>query len=193
MSSRLACRSSTSRASCRRGHTPASVQSRSRRQQVTPEQPIRSAGTSAQDTPLRRAYTIPASAVRSSTGLPPGNRCRRGGRAGISGAIRSHRSLGTRSLFTPEACQNKAVEGGSWDGPWYRVHTEQFDAAFLPNAGEDVEAVDNVDVFVDLKDGSQWSPTIITLAQVEILMSRWATRGSPRRPLLLLLGWAHRP
>lgn len=99
ISSRLACRSSTSRASCRQGHTPTGVQSRSRRQQVTPEQ-IRSAGTSAQDTPLRRTYTIPVSAVRSSTGLRPGKRCRRGGRAGISGAIRSQRSLGTRSLST---------------------------------------------------------------------------------------------
>ncbi|MET8805913.1 hypothetical protein [Streptomyces sp. NPDC004546] len=35
---------------------------------------------------------------------------------------------------------------GSWDGPWYRVHTEQFEAASLPSAGEDLESVDNVDV-----------------------------------------------
>ncbi|MEV5239579.1 hypothetical protein AB0K89_10770 [Streptomyces cinnamoneus] len=66
---------------------------------------------------------------------------------------------------------------GSWDGPWYRVHTEQFEAAFLLDAGEDPEAADNVDVFVDLKDGSRWSATIITLAQVEILMKRWAASG----------------
>jgi hypothetical protein len=32
---------------------------------------------------------------------------------------------------------------GSWDGPWHRVHTEQFEAAFLPSAGEDLESVDN--------------------------------------------------
>ncbi|GAA2218823.1 hypothetical protein [Streptomyces nogalater] len=66
---------------------------------------------------------------------------------------------------------------GSWDGPWYRVRTEQFEAAFLPNRDEDLEFVDNVDVFVDLKDGSRWSATIITLAQVEILMKRWAASG----------------
>ncbi|MFI1200716.1 hypothetical protein ACH4VR_14915 [Streptomyces sp. NPDC020883] len=66
---------------------------------------------------------------------------------------------------------------GNWDGPWYRVQTEQFEAAFLPDAGEDPETVDNVDVFVDLKDGSRWSATIITLAQVEILMKRWAASG----------------
>ncbi|MQY07444.1 hypothetical protein [Actinomadura macrotermitis] len=66
---------------------------------------------------------------------------------------------------------------GTWDRPWYRVHTEQFEAAFLPGAGEDPEMVDNVDVFVDLKDGSKWSATSITLAQVEILMKRWAASG----------------
>lgn len=66
---------------------------------------------------------------------------------------------------------------GSWDGPWYRVYTDQFEAAFLPNAGEDLESVDNIDVFVDLKDDSRWSATIITLAQVEILMKRWAASG----------------
>jgi hypothetical protein len=68
-------------------------------------------------------------------------------------------------------------EPGNWDGPWYRVHTEQFEAAFLPNASEDLEAVENVDVFVDLKDGSRWSATIVTLAQVEILMNRWTPSG----------------
>ncbi|WP_131743376.1 hypothetical protein [Actinomadura roseirufa] len=66
---------------------------------------------------------------------------------------------------------------GAWDGPWYRVHTEQFEAAFLPSAGEDPDAVDNVDVLVELKDGSRWSATIITLSQVEILMKRWAASG----------------
>ncbi|WP_030985586.1 hypothetical protein [Streptomyces sp. NRRL S-1813] len=66
---------------------------------------------------------------------------------------------------------------GSWDGSWYRVRTEHFEAAFLPNTGEDLESVANVDVFVDLNDGSRWSATIITLAQVEILMRRWAASG----------------
>jgi hypothetical protein len=66
---------------------------------------------------------------------------------------------------------------GAWDGPFYRVHTEYFEAAFVPNAGEDLEAVDNIDVFVDLPDGSRWSATIITLAQVEIVMKRWEATG----------------
>ncbi|MBZ2407336.1 hypothetical protein ACWHAO_11250 [Streptomyces albidoflavus] len=66
---------------------------------------------------------------------------------------------------------------GGWDGPWYRVRTEHFEAAFLPDAGEDLESVDDVDVLVNLKDGSRWSATIITLAQVEAHMKRWATSG----------------
>ncbi|MFJ6669186.1 hypothetical protein [Streptomyces sp. NPDC091383] len=70
-----------------------------------------------------------------------------------------------------------STPSGSWDGPWYRVHTEQFEAAFLPDAGEDLESVDSVDVFVDLNDGSRWSATIITVAQVEILMKRWTAGG----------------
>lgn len=72
---------------------------------------------------------------------------------------------------------SQSGQPGSWDGPFYRVHTEHFEAAFVPNAGEDLEAVDNVDVFVDLPDGSRWSATIITLAQVELVMKRWATSG----------------
>ncbi|MEU5299229.1 hypothetical protein ACH4YO_01975 [Streptomyces noursei] len=64
-----------------------------------------------------------------------------------------------------------------WDGPWYRVRTEQFEAAFLPDAGENPETVDNVDVEVRLRDGSRWSATLFTVAQVEVLMKRWAASG----------------
>ncbi|GAA3381483.1 hypothetical protein GCM10020367_72910 [Streptomyces sannanensis] len=63
------------------------------------------------------------------------------------------------------------------DGPWYRVRTEHFEAAFLPNAGEKLESVDNIDVFVDLNDGTRWSATVITLAQVETIMKRWVATG----------------
>ncbi|MDQ0982725.1 hypothetical protein QFZ71_000008 [Streptomyces sp. V2I9] len=79
---------------------PASVQSRSRRQAVTPLQPVRSAGTSLQLTFLRSTYTMPRRAARSSAGRRPGYRWRRGGRGGSSGAIRSHRASGTRSSDT---------------------------------------------------------------------------------------------
>lgn len=72
---------------------------------------------------------------------------------------------------------SNSTQPGQWDGPWYRVRTEHFEAAFLPNAGEDLESVDNVDVFVDLMDGSRWSATIITLGQVEVVMAGWAESG----------------
>ncbi|MEV7076273.1 hypothetical protein [Streptomyces sp. NPDC093990] len=72
---------------------------------------------------------------------------------------------------------SRSTTPGSWDGPWYRVHTAHFEAAFLPSAGEDLESVDNVDVFVDLRDGCRWRATIITVDQVEILMKRWAASG----------------
>ncbi|MFC1429323.1 hypothetical protein ACEZDB_01440 [Streptacidiphilus sp. N1-3] len=72
---------------------------------------------------------------------------------------------------------SSSTQPGHWDEPWCRVRTEHFEASFLPNAGEDLESVDNVDVFVDLKDGSRWSATIITLEQVGIIMARWAESG----------------
>ncbi|WP_406098283.1 hypothetical protein [Kitasatospora purpeofusca] len=47
----------------------------------------------------------------------------------------------------------------------------------MPNADQDLESVDNIDVFVNLKDGTRWSATVITLAQVETIMGRWAATG----------------
>jgi hypothetical protein len=70
------------------------------------------------------------------------------------------------------------MQGGSlergWDGPWYRVRAEVFEASFLPSEGEDLDVVCNVDVFVTLKDGSRWTATVFTVAEVERLMKLWA-------------------
>ncbi|TDT39650.1 hypothetical protein EV562_10320 [Streptomyces sp. BK208] len=99
-SKRSALRSSLRRVECRRGQTPASVQSLSRRQAVTPEQSTISAGTSRQATPVRRTYITPPRAARSGTRNRPGHRRRRSGAGGSSGATRSHRSSGTRSART---------------------------------------------------------------------------------------------
>lgn len=60
-----------------------------------------------------------------------------------------------------------------WDGPWYRVRTDVFEASFLPS-DEELDSVCNIDVFVDLKDGSRWSATVFTVAEVERLMETWA-------------------
>lgn len=66
----------------------------------------------------------------------------------------------------------KATDQG-WDEPWYRVRTDRFEASFLPSADEDLDAVCNVDVEVQLAaDGSRWSATVFTLAEVERLMKR---------------------
>ncbi|MFG3223906.1 hypothetical protein ACGF07_03850 [Kitasatospora sp. NPDC048194] len=59
----------------------------------------------------------------------------------------------------------------------YRVRTEHFEAAFLPSADEHVDSVESIDVFVDLNDGTRWSATVITLAQVKTVMERWAATG----------------
>jgi hypothetical protein len=42
---------------------------------------------------------------------------------------------------------------------------------------QDVETVCNIDVFVDLPDGSRWSAAVFTLAEVECLMNWWASTG----------------
>ncbi|MEV7509160.1 hypothetical protein AB0O57_14540 [Streptomyces sp. NPDC091201] len=68
------------------------------------------------------------------------------------------------------------VERG-WDEPWYRVRTDAFEASFLPGAGEDLDALCNVDLFVTLNDGSRWTATVFTVAEVERLMKVLAESG----------------
>ncbi|KUH35642.1 MULTISPECIES: hypothetical protein [Streptomyces] len=65
------------------------------------------------------------------------------------------------------------IERG-WDAPWYRVRTESFQASFLPSDGEDLAEVCHIDVFVTLTDGSRWTATVFTVAEVEHLMNLWA-------------------
>lgn len=62
----------------------------------------------------------------------------------------------------------------AWDGPWYRVRTESFEASFLPNPDDDLDLVCNVDLEVRLLDGSRWSATVFTVAEVARLMETWA-------------------
>ncbi|MFF2145770.1 hypothetical protein [Kitasatospora sp. NPDC058190] len=64
-----------------------------------------------------------------------------------------------------------------WDGPYYRVRTDGFEAFFLPNPGEVLDQVRNVDAEVRLLDGSRWSATIFTVAEVSRLMKRWEETG----------------
>jgi len=69
---RLALRRRRSNSCCNRSQTPASCQSRSRRQQVTPEPQPSSGGKSSHAMPVRSTNRIPLSAARSQMrGLPP--------------------------------------------------------------------------------------------------------------------------
>ncbi|MFI6725645.1 hypothetical protein [Streptomyces atratus] len=75
------------------------------------------------------------------------------------------------------SAQSTATEQG-WDEPWYRICTDRFEASFLPGTGEDLDAVSNVDVEVrSVEDGSRWSATVFTIAEVERLMEKGSRTG----------------
>src|SRR5262245_18661913 len=90
------------------GQTPASVQSRSRRQQVTPlPQPI-SAGTIDQAMPDLSTKTMPARAFRSSTrGRPPSGQA---GRLGIRGSISAHSSSEISAAMRSPPCYAQRLD-----------------------------------------------------------------------------------
>lgn len=83
---RSASRSFASSTSCSRSQTPAACQSRRRRQQLMPlPQPI-SRGSRSQRRPVCRMNRMPVSTARSSSGLRPGYRERRGLGGGNNGS-----------------------------------------------------------------------------------------------------------
>src|SRR5262249_8542206 len=92
--------SSASSASCSRCHTPASCQSRSRRQAVIPDPKPSSCGKNSHGIPVYRTNRIPDRTFRSSSRFRPGWSARRG-TTGSRGSIRSHNSSGT-------------IHGGCW-------------------------------------------------------------------------------
>jgi hypothetical protein len=75
------------------------------------------------------------------------------------------------------AAPTVTVLAEGWDGPCYRVRTSSFDVAFLPGNDEDLDRVENVDAEVRLPDGSCWSATFFTVAEVARLMGRWTRTG----------------
>ncbi|MFJ7258128.1 DUF4279 domain-containing protein [Streptomyces sp. NPDC098085] len=68
-----------------------------------------------------------------------------------------------------------AEEG--WDGPFYRVRTDDFEIRFLPGPHEDLGEVCNTDAEVLLPDGSRWGATILTVDEAGRLMNRWGGTG----------------
>jgi len=97
-------------------HTPASCQSRKRRQQVIPEpQPI-SWGRYSHGMPVRRTKRIPVSALRSGMGgRPPFGR---GGRFGRSGSINSQ----SLSVSSGLAIGPSSVTGPIRESRFYKQH-----------------------------------------------------------------------
>jgi hypothetical protein len=92
--------------------TPASFQSRSRRQHVMPlPQPI-SWGSISQGMPLLKTKRMPVRAARSGTGGRPPFGLRR--RFGSSGAIRAHNLLPTNAAATPPV-YNSAISRPVFD------------------------------------------------------------------------------
>lgn len=77
---------------CNRSHMPACCQSRSLRQQLTPEPHPISAGKSRHRIPVFSTNRMPVNAARSGTGLRPGYLKRRGFAGGSSGSISVHSS-----------------------------------------------------------------------------------------------------
>ena len=70
------------------------------------------------------------------------------------------------------------VRERGWDGPWYRVRTDLFELRVLAARDEDLRALNNVDAEVWLADSIRWSATILTVGEVQRLMSqRWPETG----------------
>ncbi|MGW3655914.1 hypothetical protein ACWD6R_09445 [Streptomyces sp. NPDC005151] len=72
---------------------------------------------------------------------------------------------------------DKPVPAAGWDGAYYRIRTEDFEALFLPGPEEVPDEVCNIDAEVRPPDGSRWSATIFTVAEAGRLMKRWEETG----------------
>ncbi|MFF2554746.1 hypothetical protein ACFVUS_27345 [Nocardia sp. NPDC058058] len=70
-----------------------------------------------------------------------------------------------------------SVLSHSFDGTFYCVQTTSFDVTFIIGANENPELLENVDIEVRLPDGSRWSATMFTVAEVQRLLTRWSETG----------------
>ncbi|WP_246101685.1 hypothetical protein [Streptomyces cyaneus] len=66
---------------------------------------------------------------------------------------------------------------GVWDGPFYRVRRDGYEICFVPSAGEDLDAVCDIDMWVTFADGQRWSGSVCTLDEARRLMDRWQDTG----------------
>lgn len=107
---RSAARSRRSSSRCSASHTPASCQSRKRRQHVMLEPHPISSGSISHWMPVRSTNRISVSAARSATrGLPP---CGRGRATGSRGSMIDQRASETRGdAMPPHESDRQAVQG----------------------------------------------------------------------------------
>ncbi len=66
---------------------------------------------------------------------------------------------------------------GEWDGAFYRVRRVGYEICFVPNEGESLDDVCNIDMWVTRDDGERWSGTVFTLDEVGRLLDRWRVSG----------------
>ncbi|MGK5642416.1 hypothetical protein ACSNOK_29500 [Streptomyces sp. URMC 126] len=71
------------------------------------------------------------------------------------------------------------MERAVWDGPFYRVKRDGYEICFVPGAGEDLDTVCNVDMWVVRDDGDRWSGTVFTLDEVQRIMDHQRQAGEP--------------
>jgi hypothetical protein len=63
------------------------------------------------------------------------------------------------------------------DDPVVTVQLNGAEALFMLGAQDDARHVENVDVEVVLDDGSRWSATFLSVAEIGRLMKRWEATG----------------
>jgi len=63
------------------------------------------------------------------------------------------------------------------NNPLTKVQLNGAEAVFMLGSADDPDTVENVDVEVALDDGSRWSATFLTLAEIRRLMARWKATG----------------
>ena len=61
--------------------------------------------------------------------------------------------------------------------PLMKVPLNNAEAVFMLGAEDDEETVENVDVEVAHADGSRWSATFLSLAEIGRIMERWKDTG----------------
>lgn len=69
------------------------------------------------------------------------------------------------------------TEIGEWDGAFYLARRDGYEIRFVPGAGESLDEVCNVDMWVIRADGERWSGTAFTHDEVGRLLERWRRSG----------------